>query len=310
MPQFVIRFNFKNLLKFIICNCALFYFIIFLIGYNLTDIKKLKSGFAVRNYYMRANILYLIQSVEGKTDFDPEELKKITQYYETSAQYLDQEADVFGVLGVCYFYLNDRAKSIETLNKAIEINPNFFWYHYDLAAIYYNQKNYSQALISFENAVKIQPAQTLQAIGDSKKIYWPLFGGLANINKLRTRLVEGYWQSYKIMTYICLDQKKYSEAIGYATYAINAKLDQNGEFYFLAGMAYYKLNQFDNAIIVLNKANQKNPQFADGFYYLGLCLKNIGQKQAGENMITQSNQMKENVPQTAIIDSIVFPQVF
>lgn len=72
----------------------------------------------------------------------------------TSACSDNNDAFCYYTMGTGYFSLNDTAKAIETLKKAIEIQPEFYWAHIYLGDIYYSMKNMTESEAAFNLVIE------------------------------------------------------------------------------------------------------------------------------------------------------------
>ena len=89
--------------------------------------------------------------------------------------------------------------------------------------------------------------------------------------------------------------KKYAEAIPYLKdyKGLNRKWD-NTDFYQL-GYAYYKQNDFENALNNFNKIIEtKNPVSQNAYYHLGKCYMNLKKKAAALNAFKSASKMDFN----------------
>jgi len=68
----------------------------------------------------------------------------------------DQDA-VYYVLSELYLLKNQAQRSAECIKKAAELDPKNKWYVQELAYMYFDQKNYPEAIRNFEKLVKLEP---------------------------------------------------------------------------------------------------------------------------------------------------------
>jgi len=67
-------------------------------------------------------------------------------YYEELAGLMTKRAEVFGMLGYCYFVAGDIEKSMAAYQKALMLTPNFITFNYNLGLIYMRDGNYTEGM--------------------------------------------------------------------------------------------------------------------------------------------------------------------
>ena len=86
--------------------------------------------------------------------------------------------------------------------------------------------------------------------------------------------------------------QEYAAAIPYLKEYRGAKGKWNNTDYYQLGYAYYKQNDFENAINNFNKiVNQKNTVAQNAYYHLGECYLNIAKKAAALNAFKSASEM-------------------
>jgi tetratricopeptide (TPR) repeat protein len=103
----------------------------------------------------------------------PEEGKKgvladFERYYERVTENFPQIAEGFHLLGFCQYNLGKTKEAIASYQKAIEVNPQLFWAHYNLGIILFAQKEYDQAALHLEFARRLPINSLLNSIAPSK----------------------------------------------------------------------------------------------------------------------------------------------
>lgn len=166
----------KKICIFIGTRSFVLYGILFLLVYGLIDKKEYRRGVMVRtlNSMTPVTYTYLIQLSHARGRVDRERLQKYKNYYQKIIKYLPEMAEAHGLLGFCLYYLGEKEKAILAYQKAIELNPHFFWYYYNLGNIYFANEEYIKALKVWKEALKQKPEQALIFIRSSKMIYLPI----------------------------------------------------------------------------------------------------------------------------------------
>ena len=123
-------------------------------------------------------------------------LNKWRRYFEQVTRLMPGMADAWGMLGFCYFHLGQQDKAVETIKKAIAINPNFWGFYYNLGVIYLQQNNFEQAAENFQKALSTAPQLNALFI-KSSKIYSDIIRQSKHQDiDLGQRLEDGYKLSF------------------------------------------------------------------------------------------------------------------
>jgi len=120
-------------------------------------------------------------------------IRYYADYYENLLQVFPQSADAHGVLGFCYHYLGDDQKAKESFKKAIQGDPDYFWYYYDLAILNINDHDYHASLELLLNAIQLKPQTNIQVLAASS-ILVPLLPSASPLNDFVVHLNQGYEQ--------------------------------------------------------------------------------------------------------------------
>ena len=150
------------------------------------------------NRIVPPNFSYLTQPVElGRTH--PRELIPYAFFYEKVTAYFPEQPDAWGMLGFCRYYQGDPALAEDAYRQAMELNPQFFWYPYDLGVIHFNSGDFEQAEELFQKALSCNPQIALGLLDNSRMIYRLILhdSGLTAVD-IQRRLQEGY-QSAKTL---------------------------------------------------------------------------------------------------------------
>jgi len=196
--KFIINF-FKSIAR----RNIIFYVLIMLLFHTLIDVDKaiFKSKLLVLNRLRPEFIIHLSNFSNDHNYINKIELGGFAFYYKKVSDYMPKRADALGLLGFCSYYLGQTNESISSYQKAIEINPNFFWFHYNLGLIYFKEERFEQALESFKMALATKPQQAFEFIRTSRRIYLPMLTrhkGDINV-KIKTQLEIAYRRGYALM---------------------------------------------------------------------------------------------------------------
>jgi len=251
---------------------------------NPTSNKKNKAFFNVGNYYFAnkkaAHALKWYQKVN--TDLISEENRKELNfkmgYGFLVAKRLDLAKDKF----------------LPLINDAKYGNDSRYYYGY----ISYKQEDYGIA------------ASTLKEIADNKSYKAEISYYLLDISfkagqfercvtvgqeLLKTAKKKDISEISKIVGESYFNLKKYEEAIPFLkAYTGKGKKWDNTDYYQL-GYAYYKQNDFENALSYFNKIiSQKNAVSQNAYYHLAECYLNIDKKNEALNAFKTASELTFN----------------
>ena len=124
---------------------------------------------------------------------DGTNLVKYRDYYQKAVSWFPQISELWEVLGVLYYHMGQAQKSADCLQRAIQMQPQFFWSHYNLGVILYADKQYSLAKDEFRKALACPFDLNLRFIVNSSsylQIFWPQqnWGGFS----VKESLENGY----------------------------------------------------------------------------------------------------------------------
>ncbi len=141
------------------------YIIIFLLLVTVVDQDKMKTR--VLNFLTQP-IDYLIYYSEGQEPFNRQAFDEYIHYYQTFAEYLPDTAAAYGMLGFCSYQIGKEEEAVNYYKRAVELQPDFFWFNFDLGLIYLNQNKFREAAESFQKALAANPKKDLLVMRTSR----------------------------------------------------------------------------------------------------------------------------------------------
>src|SRR3989338_9562781 len=70
----------------------------------------------------------IVELMENRGRANGERLKEYINYYQQIVEYIPQNADAYGMLGFCYYYLGKHEEALASYKKAAQFNPHSFWF--------------------------------------------------------------------------------------------------------------------------------------------------------------------------------------
>jgi len=214
-------------------------------------------------------------------------------YYEKIIEFFPHMPEAHAMLGFLYYFAEENEKSIAAYQRAIALNPQYFWSHYNLGIIHFKDARYQLASDSFQKAITTKPDMTLKSIFSSK-IYQQI---LMNINdqdySLMQDLRTGYRDSYQMLVLSNYYMNNFSRMFHSSRMALNAHIENPDIFYYYQGLAAFQLKDYDQSVSLLMEAISRNPDHSNSHHYLGLSLKAIGKDVVGGKVLQKAAILAE-----------------
>lgn len=95
-------------------------------------------------------------------------LNDSVQYYQTISDYVPDIAEAQHLLGACHYLLGQTQQALTSQQKAVVLEPRFFWAWYNLGLMLYQQGEFSQSGRAFQQALRVSPVETMRIVRSSK----------------------------------------------------------------------------------------------------------------------------------------------
>lgn len=237
------------------------------------------------------------------TDFKQErhnlEIKKIEEfgrYYRKVSQFMPFLAEAHAMSGFCYFYDGEIEQAQRSYQKAVDVYPKVFNFHYNLGLIALKRNDLASALEHFKKSVAVAPLENIQFIIVSR-IYQPFLPfahqpqALAQAMGEHTK--EFYRQAYLRILEISQTTHDYQTMLTYSRLAIASGVLEKPTAYFYAGCAAYELKEYQDAGAFLQEAVKQGFYYAQGFQMIGLCLEALHKPESRSALAAASSLSKE-----------------
>ena len=183
--------------------------------------------------------------------------------------------DILNLLGAVAFQNKNYSEAVHTFNKIIQINPKNFQAFYNQGNAHHGLKKFEEALKNYNQAIKIKP--------DYKQAYNNRGIVLKELKRVKEAL-ENYNQAIKIEPNnadlynnrgtVYLELKQFDKAIEDYNFAL--KINKNyPEVYFNLGNAFNEFGKSEEAIKSYSQAIKINKNYSEAYFNLGNVLKNL-----------------------------------
>ena len=216
---------------------------------------------------------------------------------DTSLRFPD-DIEGMGVLGACLRENNEVVESLDLLNRAIELNPNYAEALVNRGLIRLSQKNKLEALADLEQAHKIKPH--IKGIWDlviRLKIEAKLYSDaiLLLINMIE---IDPNWEKGFSLLIAC---NKEADDSALAVKSFEKFLEfkpGSAAIYVNLGIALTKQGEAKTAIANFNKALAIEPDFSEAYHNMGVALKEQGKLEAAIQAYDKALTIKPDSPES------------
>ena len=184
-------------------------------------------------------------------------------------------------LGERYLARNDTSKALEQFLKALEINPDDPYLHYDLALTYDMKGVLDKAAHHLKEAIELKPdySDAYNYLGFVYFRQGRVDEAIESYNKALDNLLYMSPQDAHLNLGVAyLSIKQYQKAKVHLEEAIRLVPDFAAAYNSL-GKTYEGLRQYDKARSAYEKALEFNPEYIDAYLNLGKLLYKSGERQ-------------------------------
>lgn len=225
---------------------------------------------------------------EDKAFPSPVKWESYSYYYKKVALYVPGMAEAYYMLGFSYYKLGREKEAIEAFNKAVTINPRFFWAYYNLGVIYYQKNLLDRSLEYIQEALLIKPQATLGTILTSKVFAQIMMVNHISNDSLVENLKDGINHAQSIQLSVYEKRGDFKEMFILANKLISTHQVADGQAYYYAGMASLQLNNIAGAVDYLKKCASINPHFTEAYELLAQISQKSGQSDTAQAMGQQA----------------------
>lgn len=103
----------------------------------------------------------------------PEQTDEAFRFFVRAKDVMRQDADAWGIYGYFSYLKGNRKEAIRAYETALELNPTFYWFHYNLAVLHYQAGEYEKAASYILETRKLNLFFTFLFIRESRHMYLP-----------------------------------------------------------------------------------------------------------------------------------------
>ncbi|MEG4348322.1 tetratricopeptide repeat protein [Microcoleus sp. LAD1_D3] len=204
------------------------------------------------------------------------ELVRIQSLIDEDGQTPEQKAALFFEQGLLHDFAEEYAKAIASLDKALEIKPDYHEAWINRGHALGNLGRWEEAIASFDKALEIKTdyhaAWYLRGIALGKLGRWE--EAIASLDKA-LEIKPDYHEAWYIRGYALGNLGRWEEAIASFDKGLEIKPDYH-EAWYIRGIALDDLGRWEDAIACFDKALEFKADLYEAWNYRGYVLGNLG----------------------------------
>ena len=95
-------------------------------------------------------------------------IEPYTRYFKIAVSYLPKGPTPNAMLGYCYYYSGNKIKALRLLRRSTTLIPKCFWFYYNTAVIYFNDRQVKEAARYLQMALDASPQESARLMMTSK----------------------------------------------------------------------------------------------------------------------------------------------
>src|SRR3989338_8306700 len=246
--------------------------------------------------------------IEHRGPLDKSDLKDYIVCFREVVRDFPAFFEAWGILGFTYYHLGKTEQALYSYERALEGNPNNFWFYHDMGMIYFKIGQPEKAKDSFKKALMVNSDITLASLLSSR-VYIPIFQLIMADRRavLGENLQKGYQHCFQMMVLLEYRSGNFAEALRGTQYAIKTNTEPQDFFYHFAGLAAYQLKDYKMALYFLQESLKLNPRNAEIFHSLGLVWQALGKNDLAAKFFQEEESLKKSSPEAASIEASMQP---
>ncbi|MCA9399117.1 MAG: tetratricopeptide repeat protein, partial [Candidatus Omnitrophica bacterium] len=195
-------------------------------------------------------VYYLFRPYTENGQLNVKELEYNIFYYTRLSHQNPKDSSAYGMIGYAYYLLGDTDQAIKYYEKAADLEPEFFWYAFNLGTLYYQQNNFELAE-QWLSRTLIE--NTYQDVFDFPETYYPIImtneelGGTVVSERVKDVRIH----TFRMLSYIYYQTGRFGGIIQLAQNDVFQDINQSPFFKDLNALLYLR------AKLALNAADPK-----------------------------------------------------
>ena len=179
-------------------------------------------------------------------------------------------------LGNAYAQKKMYSQAIDSLIKAIQIDPNYSDAYYNLGAVYYEKANFDKAILYLSQAIQLDPidfeAYYYRGVSfSSKKEYGKAISDFSQALSINPKYIKSY--SGLANAYHAINENNKAVILFDKAISVNPDI---AELYIYAAIFYGNIDNHKEAIVLSKKAIKIDPNSSEAYFNLGCAYGNMG----------------------------------
>lgn len=295
------------------CRYAVcFYIALFLTGSLLIDHRKVWEAKRVRvlNDLQSSSSTTMLWALAENGPRSDNFKNTNKEYYAKIRELFPRRSEGYGLSGFIAFFEGNLSEAGDYYEQAIKIDPDFFWYHYNLGLIRFRQGLYEEAYNSLFNALKLPASSVLKKVQGSPQIYGNIISAMPySKKKFAAHINGGYKNAAVLLLESLLRSEKYDMLIS-AAYNLkkNGTVGNEVMFYY-TGLGFYHKKEYPQAIMMLRQYYETDKNDQQAGYYLGKSMEALGMGAPARKLILIYSNLPKETSLSASLERL-YPQPY
>ncbi len=273
----------RNICQWISNRAGILYIFMAIFIFTCVDVSKTIERVKARRLNdSRPNFSELLLFNEHKISKQYVSWRDLKNYFQLILSYIPNEPTAQLFLGYVYTQEGNLQKAAEYFQQSLE-SPMFFWSHFNLGLLEYQQQHYSQAIENLLAASSFSTDMTIKFMEDSI-IYRQIFFSQKFRPEFNQGIRNAKAQALLLIIAACEKIGNYPKMLEFSIAAMEQNLPYMDAYYFYAGRACLELNQWDKAVAFFDKSlklDKNNPMI---YLYLSKIYKSQGADEQAQEL--------------------------
>jgi len=264
---------------------------LFLLAGAMIDFEKIRLGSEFKDRH--AQFSPRLKSLLNPKDANQRLYQDCVDYYERLVAYIPNGQYARDILGYCYFQDGNFEKAADSYQKAAGLLPDIFWHSYNLGLVYLRMGDFVKAQEALARAARTDARRTIDYFLTQKAVYGPFLDQQNNADFLKKRLLAGYHNCYELLVLMNYNSGDFIKMLFFAKKAQSVGLDDKGLFSLYAGIAAFRLESFDQAVLFFQTTISRGVLAPQAYHYLGKIFEKFGRGKEAADAFKRSEKFNE-----------------